>query len=350
MALFTHFPNAGRQLVSLVSVAEGVCFIFTLPLISYFIESYGWRSSFLLLCGIEMHCVPFGLIYSMKADTTHSNRKTSNHPTRAGIQTALFSVSEKNTFTANKNYANHPQSERKEDQYELSSTAATNKAFEDTECNDINNCDNDSTNDKLKHLNLPQLKNTHITNNVDSQIEEEQPESKEKHGINLKTWKRLLTNKMYTLSLISTITFLSTSMVMLTILPDFCIQRGLSLSQGAWNSAISSTGDIIARLLGSWFLHSKLLPSIVIFFSATIVCGIAMSVYITVHTPTYITLTSFFFMLFAGLAYSQYNVIFLDLLELEDYPLGIGLNESITGIVLLLCGYIISKYSFIISK
>ncbi|XP_029657223.1 uncharacterized protein LOC115231307 [Octopus sinensis] len=345
VALFTYFPNVGRQLVSLVSVGEGVCFIFALPLISYFIESYGWRYSLLLLCGIEMHCIPFALIYSMKAGVAHGNCKMSSHSTRAAIRTASFFESKKNPPASNENHANQPQNnERKEDQCNLYSTATTNKAFEDTECDDANSGDKDSTNDKPEHLNSPRLNDSPIPNDDDSSIEVERPESKEKHGINLKSWRNLAANKMYMLALISATTFLSTSMVMLTILPDFCMQHGLSLSQGAWNSAISSIGDIIARFLGSWLLHSKLLPSIVIFSSAIIICGIAMSVFIAVNTLTYITLTSFFFMLFNGLAYSQYGVIFLDLVDLEDYALGMGLNETLAGIGLLLCGYLVSKY------
>ncbi|XP_029641413.2 monocarboxylate transporter 9-like isoform X2 [Octopus sinensis] len=345
VALFTHFPNAGRQLVSLVSIGEGVSFILALPFVSYFIETYGWRSSLLLLCGMEMHCIPFGLIYSMKADITHGNRVMSNR-TRAAKCTTSFSESKKNRFAPNENHVNHPQNnERKKDQCEPYTTATTNKAFEDTECDYANSCNNDSTNDKPKHLDSSPVNDSYITNDDDNQAEEEQPESKKKQGINLKTWKRLATNRMYNLTSISTITFLSTSLVMLTILPDFCMRHGLSLTQGAWNSAISSAGDITARLVGSWLLHSKLLPSIVIFSSAIIMCGITMSVYIAVNTPTYITLTTFFFMLFDGLAYSQYGAIFLDLVDLEDYPLGIGLNESFAGIGLLLCGYLINLYT-----
>ncbi|XP_014776148.2 uncharacterized protein LOC106873337 isoform X1 [Octopus bimaculoides] len=285
-----------------------------------------------------MHCIPFGIIYSMKVDVTHGNCKMSNHSTRAAIRTASFFESKKSPLASKENHANHPQNnERKEDQCNPYSTATTNKA-----CDDTNSSDNDSTNDKPKHLNSPRLNDSRIPNDNDSSIEVEQPESKEKHGINFKSLRNLATNKMYMLALISATTFLSTSLVMLTILPDFCMQHGLSLSQGAWNSAISSVGDIIARFLGSWLLHSKLLPSIVTFSSAIIICGIAMSVYIAVNTLTYITLTSFFFMLFNGLAYSQYGVIFLDLVDLEDYALGMGLNETSGGIGLLLCGYLVN--------
>lgn len=347
VALFTCFPNAGRQLIALVSVGEGVCYIFTLPLISYFIDYYGWRSSFLLLCGIEMHCIPLALIYTMKLDVTHNNNcDMSNLSTRAAIRSTSIFESKKNPSEANENHANHPQNnESKENQSDLYSTAATNKAFEDSECDDANSCNNDSTNDKTNYLNSPRLNDSHKPNDDDNPIEEERPKGKEKHSvINLKSWKSLVLNKMFMLTLLSATTFLSTTTVMLTILPDFCIQHGLSLSEGAWNTAISSIGDIIARLLSSWILHSKLLPSIVIFSVAIIFCGIVMSVYIAVNTLTYITITTLFFMLFNGVAQSQYGVIILDLVDVEDYALGLGLNETVAGVGLLLCGYLISEY------
>ena len=372
MGLCSYFKNKGRLLIPLVTLGEAVGTIIFPPLTSYFIEVYFWRGSLLMMSGIILQVTVCAMMYSVK-NLHHQKAKRSHNKQKNGksLHTA-DSKSDNLHLSDDLSNSNAPTSaplnldstisgqSGKLSLEELDPSTLINSNSERSDTNQkeehSKNSVDESFNKESQKLETQGtiLENIHVENSLLDQVPNSEPETNADLESSLKiekpkirqrdTFLLIVTDKQYVLFLISVFVVSGCINTALTVLPDFCVHQGLTLSESANVYAIGASGDVLARIIGGWLLFRNQLSSLVIFTISGIIMGLLIAIYPFLSTFYLISLLSFFVMIHSGLLFSVYSVVVLDFFDMNRYAIAMGLSETVAGIGIVLFGYIIGKW------
>lgn len=346
MSMCDYFKNKGRLLMPLITVSEGVGTIISPLLTNYLIDVYGWRGSILLMSGIMFQLTACVFMYSIKKmQPQNGDRK------QTGIRSADPSNNEFDHFrflpdSSLQRRTNVPASLQTDPNSEKQSSHGAgfdpcvsiipNYKTGDADQNASNSqvSVNDLQNETQK-LQIPDLLSNTEAKKSTKAIAEEKTTSSTAIVLSI------IKDKQYVLFLISVSIVAGTVHATITILPDFAVSKGLTLTEAANVFSIGASGDIIARLISSLLLYKLKVPSLLIYTIAGILLTVLTVIYPFLAELSLISLLSFFVMLTCGVLFGVYNVIVLDFFDIEKFPIAMGMSETVSGCGIMLVGFLV---------
>lgn len=369
MGLCSYFKLKGRLLMPLVTMGEAAGTIIFPPLTSYLIEIYFWRGSLLLMSGVMLQSTVCAMMYSVK--NLHHQEIKSSHKKQTKDKYPCL-IDGKNDTNLCKTLSNSslptqttnvppdldsPPQEQSENLLaeELNVSTFMNPNFKNSNKNKENskNSVDDSFCKESKELEAQDviIENNPRENSFLDPVSNSEPktnadlDSSFKTGVSKvrqrDTFLSIVKNKQYVLFLMSVFVIAGCINTTLTVLPDFCVYQGLTLSESANIYAIGASGDALSRIIGGWLLFRNQFSSLVIFTVSGIVSGLLTAIYPLLSSFYLISILSFFVMFHSGLLFSVYSVVIMDFFDINHYAIAIGLSETVAGCGVVTIGYII---------
>eukprot|EP00106_Octopus_bimaculoides_P017537 XP_014784979.1 PREDICTED: uncharacterized protein LOC106879789 [Octopus bimaculoides] len=353
--LAAYFGEDSRKFIAFATVGKSLGFIIFPVLTNYFIELMFWRGSLLLLAATFIHTLPCALMYS--TDMYKNTRRENLAVSESNVQKDLYkshsndseeqfqnigdvhdeTISNKlEIFEENNTSLNHNE--------DINLNGSAIKALKyDNEPFVINN----TQPDKEDSLGIEETAINSIKSEdeeIDVQSEKVQTEEKS----DLKFSERLitvLTNFNFLVFLFAIVITYGGVITAVSILPDYCVQQGLSQAESARIFSVGSFGYILACFVSSWLIHKNIVPSRIIFSTAATMSGLLICVYPSLSTAMYLTSLTFAVMFTSGLIFSTNLVTVMDYFEIEYFSISMGFEETAIGIGILAVGYLIGIFS-----
>ncbi|XP_014770104.2 monocarboxylate transporter 5 [Octopus bimaculoides] len=325
----SYFDQSSRQLMSLISTGGAVGAIIFPIFVSKLTELYSWRGSLLLLCAFTMHTVPCGLLYSLKKLPRKWAPPVSNE-VRNGSCSRSYQSTDK---TPQEHFASPKKTKFNLDQVSNDSDESDSKPQMEIAH------ETDEANASSRHENNNHLKGINMCQSNDMSGHEEETDTKLSQ---IRMLSMILNSNTYLLLLLSTTGAVSFIMSFAMILPDYLVNRGMTLEESTRIFVLASVGNIAARFITCWLLYKNIASGIMI-FNLSGLSGAALALLYPYFTSTsMLILLSFMIFLASGLGLSVFSVTFLEIFENKLYSCALGFSMTLSGLGLPLSGYIIS--------
>lgn len=367
MGLCSYFKHKSRLLMPLVTMGEAAGTIIFPPLTSYLIEIYFWRGSLLLMSGVMLQSTVCAMMYSVKnhqeIKSSHKKQTDDKYPhlidgkNDTDLCETLSNSSLPTQTTNIPLNLDSPPKERSENLLaeEPNASSFINPNLKNSNKNKENskNSVDDSLCKESKELEAQEViieynprENSFLDPGSNSEMKTNADlDSSFKTGVSKirqrDTFLSIVKNKQYVLFLTSVFVIAGCINTTLTVLPDFCVYQGLTLSESANIYAIGASGDALSRIIGGWLLFRNQFSSLVIFTVSGIISGLLTAIYPLLSSFYVISILSFFVMFHSGLLFSVYSVVILDFFDINHYAIAIGLSETVAGCGIVTIGYII---------
>ncbi|XP_029641497.2 uncharacterized protein LOC115216792 isoform X2 [Octopus sinensis] len=358
--LAAYFGEDSRKFIAFATVGKSLGYIIFPILTNYFIELMFWRGSLLLLAATFIQTLPCALIYStdMYKNTrretlavSESNAPKDLYKSDSNVSVEQFqnvgdvqdeTISSKLEISEVNNTAlNHNEDINTNEKY---IREAVIKALKyDNEPFVINNTQPDKEDSLgIEETAINSIKSEDEVIDVRSAKVQTEGKSDSKFSAKIVT---ILTNFNYLLFLFAVIITYGSVITTVSILPDYCVQQGLSQAESARIFSVGSFGYILACFVSSWLIHKNIVPSRIIFSTAATMSGLLICVYPSLSTSTYLTLLTFAVMFTNGLIFSTYVVTIMDYFEIGYFSISMGFGETAIGTGILIIGYLIGIFS-----
>ncbi|XP_036362813.1 uncharacterized protein LOC115216792 isoform X3 [Octopus sinensis] len=358
--LAAYFGEDSRKLIAFAAVGKALGYTIFPILTNYFIELMFWRGSLLLLAATFIQTLPCALIYStdMYKNTrretlavSESNAPNDLYKSDSNVSVEQFqnvgdvqdeTISNKLEISEENNTAlNHNEDINTHEKYIREAVIKTLKY--DNEPFVINNTQPDKEDSLgIEETAINSIKSEDKETDVRSDKVQTEGKSDSKFSAKIVT---VLTNFNFLLFLFAIFITYSSVITTIAILPDYCVQQGLSQAESARIFSVGSFGYVLACFFSSWLIHKNIVPSRIIFSTAATMSGLLICVYPSLSTSTYLTLLTFAVMFTNGLIFSTYLVTIMDYFEIGYFSISMGFGETVIGIGILTFGYLIGIFS-----
>ncbi|CAI9727476.1 monocarboxylate transporter 5-like [Octopus vulgaris] len=354
--LAAYFGEDSRKLIAFAAVGKALGYIIFPILTNYFIELMFWRGSLLLLAATFIQTLPCALMYStdMYKNTrretlavSESNAPNDLYKSDSNVSVEQFqnvgdvqdeTISNKLEISEVNNTAlNHNEDINTHEKYIREAVIKTLKY--DNEPFVINNTQPDKEDSLgIEETAINSIKSEDKETDVRSDKVQTEGKSDSKFSAKIVT---VLTNFNFLLFLFAIFITYSSVITTIAILPDYCVQQGLSQAESARIFSVGSFGYVLACFFSIWLIHKNIVPSRIIFSTAATMSGLLICVYPSLSTSTYLTLLTFAVMFTNGLIFSTYLVTIMDYFEIGYFSISMGFGETVIGIGILTFGYLI---------
>ncbi|XP_052826855.1 uncharacterized protein LOC106878690 isoform X1 [Octopus bimaculoides] len=353
--LAAYFGEDSRKFIAFAAVGKALGYIIFPILTNYFIELMFWRGSLLLLAATFIHTLPCALMYStdtykitgrenllVSENNVQNDFYTSEEPfERVGDDqnetiSNKLEISEENNTSLNHNEENYSNAKYIRGVV-IKALKYNNEPFV------INNTQPDKEDCLgIEETAINSIKSEDEEIDVRSDKFETEEKSDSKFSAKIIT---VLTNFNFLLFLFALVITYSSVITTTAIVPDYCVQQGLSQAESARIFSVGSFGYVFACFFSSWLIHKNIVPSRIIFSTAATMSGLLICVYPSLSTAIYLTLLTFAVMFTSGLIFSTYLVTIMDYFEIRYFSISMGFGETVIGIGILTFGYLIGIFS-----
>ncbi|CAI9727537.1 Hypothetical predicted protein [Octopus vulgaris] len=276
-----------------------------------------------------MHSIPCGLLYSLKKLPRKWAPSVSNE-----VRNGPCSRSYQSTDKTPQEHFTSP----KKTKFDLDQASNDTDESDSKPQMEIEH-ETDGANASSRHENDNHLKGVNVCQSDGMSCHEEETDAKLGQ---IRMLCMILNNNTYLLLLLSTIGAVSFIMSFATILPDYLVNRGMTLEESTRIFVIATVGNIPARFITCWLLYKNIASSIMIFNLSGLIGATLALLYPYFVSTSMLILLSFMIFLASGLGLSVFCVTFLEIFENRLYSCALGFAMTFSGLGLPVSGYIIS--------